>query len=53
MASQFPSGFLIQTDAKLNSNKFNMTLSTLFEFANTISSFFVAYTFISSKYVED
>lgn len=52
MARRFVSGFLIQTDATFNTNELNMPLSILLGVTNTISSFPVAYTFISSESAE-
>ena len=37
MARQFVNGFLIQTDAKFNTNKLNMPLSILLGVTNTMS----------------
>lgn len=52
MARRFVSGFLIQTDATFNTNELNMPLSILLSVTNTMSSFPVAYTFISSESAE-
>lgn len=52
MARRFINGFLIQTDATFNTNKLNMPLSILLGITNMISSFSVAYTFISSESVK-
>lgn len=52
MAQRFDSGFDIQTDATFNTNELNMPLSILVGVTNTMSTFPVAYTFISSKSAE-
>ena len=52
MARRFLSGFLIQTDATFNTNELNMPLSILLGITNTMSSFPVAYKFISSESAE-
>lgn len=52
MARRFESGFLIQTDAIVNTSELNMPLSILLGVKNTMSSFPVAYTSISLESVE-
>ncbi len=52
MASQVVSGFLIQTDAIFNINELNMPLSILLGVTNTMSSFSIAYAFISLESAE-
>lgn len=49
MVHKFESGFVMQTDAKCNSNEFNMPLVILFRSTNTLTSFLVMYCFISFK----
>ncbi len=52
MARRFVSSFVIQTDATFNTNELNMPLSILVWVTNTIASFPLADTFISSESVE-
>ncbi len=49
MTRRFVSGFVIQTDAKFNTNEFHKPLSILLEVPNTLSSFHVTFYFILSK----
>ena len=52
MGRRFVSSFVVQTDATFNTNELNMPLSILVGITNTMSSFPLAYTFISSESAE-
>lgn len=52
MGRIFVSNFVVQTDARFNTNELNMPLSILVGITNTMSSFPLAYTFISSESAE-
>lgn len=52
MGRRFVSSFVVQTDSTFNTNELNMPLSILVGITNTISSFPLAYTFISSESAE-
>ena len=52
IGQRFVSHFVIQTDATFNTNELNMPLSILVGITNTMSSFPLAYIFISSESVE-
>lgn len=52
MGRRFVSNFVVQTDATFNTNELNMPLSILVGVTNTMSTFPLAYTFISSESAE-
>lgn len=52
MGRRFVSNFVVQTDAAFNTNELNISLSILIGITNTMSSFPLAYTFISSESTE-